>query len=233
MKSRERKQKDLVALTERFKNSKSALVLSFNKLTVEKDQQFRNELRETGATYQVVKNTLARMAVKDTEFEDATEYFQGVTSVAWTEGEAVDLSKVVTKYIKDYKDVFEFKGGVVDGKVVDLETVNAIASLPSKEELISKLLYVLNAPAQRLATVLQAVPRDLAIVVKQISEQPEGSDNAAPPTEQKDEAASTDAVSEKATADENAAQADSKADESAQSETLETDDSPAEEKSEE
>jgi len=170
MKSRARKQEDLNALTEQFKNSKAAIVLSFNKLTVEKDQQFRNELRETGATYQVVKNTLARLAVEGTQFEEAREHFKGVTSVAWTSNDPVDLSKVISKYIKEQKDIFEFKTGVVEGKVVTITDVEAIASLPSKEELIAKLLYLLNAPAQRVATVLNAVPRNLAVVIQQIAD---------------------------------------------------------------
>ncbi len=174
MKTRERKKADLSALTDHFKNSKSAMVLSFTKLNVEKDQQFRNELRETGATYKVVKNTLARLAVKDTPFENATEHFNGVTSVAWTDNEPVGLSKVIAKYTKEYKDIFEFKTGIVEGRIVDINEINSIASLPSKDELIAKLLYLLNAPAQRLATVLNAVPRDLAMVVRQVSERPDG-----------------------------------------------------------
>ncbi|NNE66773.1 MAG: 50S ribosomal protein L10 [Pyrinomonadaceae bacterium] len=170
MKSKQRKQEDLKALTEQFSNSKSAIVLSFDKLTVDKDQEFRGELRESGVRYSVVKNTLARLAVKDTPFEEATEHFHGVTSVAWTNDEPVGLSKVVSKFVKEDKGVFEFKTGIVDGKVVTFSEVESIASLPSKEELIGKLLYLLNAPAQRLATVLSAIPRDLAAVVKQVSE---------------------------------------------------------------
>ncbi|NNF00777.1 MAG: 50S ribosomal protein L10 [Pyrinomonadaceae bacterium] len=186
MKTKAKKQEDLVALTEQFKNSKSAMVLSFSGLTVDKDQAFRNELRETGARYQVVKNTLARLAVKGTSFEEATEHFEGVTSVAWTDNEPVDLSKVISKYLKEEKDIFEFKTGIVEGKVVSVDEINAIATLPSKDELIAKLLYLLNAPAQRLATVLNAIPRDLASVVKQVSERPE---DAAPKEEAKKEEA--------------------------------------------
>lgn len=170
MKTKARKQEDLNTLTEQFQNSKAAIVLSFNKLTVEKDQQFRNELRETGATYRVVKNTLARMAVEGTQFEEAKEHFRGVTSVAWTSNDPVDLSKVISKYLKEQKDIFEFKTGVVEGRLVTISEVEAIASLPSKEELIGKLLYLLNAPAQRLATVLNAVPRNLAVVLQQVAE---------------------------------------------------------------
>jgi large subunit ribosomal protein L10 len=170
MKTREQKQKDLNALTERFQNSKSAMVVGFNKLSVAKDQEFRNQMREAGASYQVVKNTLARLAVKETPFEGMTEHFKGVTAVALTDADPVVLSKAVSKFVKDNGEVFSFKVGVVDGKVVDLSQVQRIASLPSKEVLITQILFLLNAPAQRLATVINAVPRNLAIVIKQIGD---------------------------------------------------------------
>lgn len=171
MKSRQQKQNDLNALTTELGNSKSAMIVSFNKLTVAKDQEFRSQLRQAGAKYQVVKNTIARLAVKGTPYEDASEHFKGVTGIAWTDSDPVVLSKTISKFIKDNADFFSFKAGVVDGKVVDLKQVEAIASLPSKEELISKLLYVINAQAQRIVTVINAVPRDLAVVIKQIGEQ--------------------------------------------------------------
>jgi len=170
MKTRAQKQDILNALTEGFQNSKSAMVVSFNKLTVAKDQEFRNQLRGVGANYQVVKNTLARLAVKGTQLEGATEHFKGVTAVAWTNDDPVVLSKTVSKFVKDNGEVFTFKVGVVDGKVVDLTQVQELASLPSKEVLISKILFLLNAPAQRIATVINAVPRNLAIVIKQIGD---------------------------------------------------------------
>ena len=170
MKTREQKQEDLNALTEELGNSKSAMIVSFNKLTVNKDQEFRNRLREAGAKYQVVKNTIARLAVKGTPYEDASEHFKGVTGIVWTENDPVVLSKTISKFLKDNGDFYTFKAGIVDGKVVNQTQVEAIASLPSKEELISKLLYVLNAQAQRIVTVINAVPRDLAVVIKQIGE---------------------------------------------------------------
>jgi large subunit ribosomal protein L10 len=170
MKSREQKQKDLEALTEQLSNSKSAVVVSFTNLTVNKDQEIRNQLREAGAKYQVVKNTLARLAVKGTPYEEATEHFKGVTAIAWTSDEPVDLSKAVSKFIKENDKIFTFKTGIVEGKVVDFDKIKEIANLPSKDELIGKLLYLLNAPAQRLATVLSAIPRDLAVVLQQVSE---------------------------------------------------------------
>jgi large subunit ribosomal protein L10 len=170
MKTRETKQKDLEILTESLQNAKSAMVVSFAKLTVNKDQEFRNRLREAGAQYRVVKNTLARIAVKGTDFEQATESFKGVTAIAWTENDPVVLSKAISKFMKDNSDIYSFKSGVVDGRLVDFKQVESIASLPSKEELISKLLFVLNAQAQRIVTVINAVPRDLAVVIKQIGD---------------------------------------------------------------
>jgi large subunit ribosomal protein L10 len=173
MKTRERKQEDLNALTEQLNNSKSAMIVGFTKLTVTKDQEFRQQLRSVGANYKVVKNTLARLAIKGTPYEGATEHLKGVTGIAWTDNDAVVLSKTISKFIKDNAAIYTFKAGVVEGKVVDLAQVTAIASLPSKEELISKLMFVINAQAQRIVTVINAVPRDLAVVIKQIGEKKE------------------------------------------------------------
>ena len=175
MKTRETKQRDLEALTQSLQSAKSAMVVSFAGLSVNKDQEFRNTLRTAGAKYQVVKNTLARRAVKDTPFEQAAESFRGVTAIAWTENDPVVLSKAMSKFMKDNADIYTFKTGVIDGKLIDLKQLTTIASLPSKEELISKLLFVLNAQAQRIVTVINAVPRDLAVVIKQIGDKsPEG-----------------------------------------------------------
>jgi len=170
MKSKEVKQRDLSALADELSNSKSAMIVSFNKLTVTKDQEFRHQLREVGAKYQVVKNTIARLAVKGTPYEEASEHFTGVTAIAWTQNDPVVLSKTISKFIKDNTDFYTFKAGIMDGKVFDAKQIEAIASLPSKEVLISKLLYVLNAQAQRIVTVINAVPRNLAVVIKQIGE---------------------------------------------------------------
>lgn len=179
MKSRDTKAKDLAVLTDSLANSTSAMVVSFSKLTVSKDQEFRSRLREAGAEYSVVKNTLARIAVKGTQFEDASEHFKGVTAIAWTKNDPVILSKAISKFMKDNADVYTFKTGVVDGKLVDLTQLTTIANLPSKEELISKLMWVINSSAQGIVTVINAVPRDLAVVIKQIGEQ-EGRDAGTP-----------------------------------------------------
>src|SRR5436189_1387318 len=174
MKSRETKQQDLAALTASLQNSKSAMLVSFSGVTVAKDQEFRSSIREAGAKYEIVKSTLARIAVKGTQFEETSGHFKGVNAIAWTEGDPVVLTKAISKFMKDNADLYTFKTGVVDGKLVDLTQLTTIANLPSKEELISKLLFVINAQAQRIVTVINAVPRDLAVVIKQIGEQKEG-----------------------------------------------------------
>lgn len=171
MKTKAQKQKDLEALTEQFKNAQAAMVVGFKKMTVAKDQELRNQLREAGVSYEVVKNTLARRASEGTALEAAAEHFKGVTAVALSKGDPVGLSKAISKFTKANPDIFTFKAGIVEGKVVALNEVEAIATLPSKEELIAKIMFLINCQAQRLATVISAVPRNLAVVVKQVSEQ--------------------------------------------------------------
>jgi len=180
MKTRAQKQQNLEALTEQFQKATAAMLVGFNKLTVAKDQELRNQLREAGVRYEVVKNTLARKAAEGTPFEQAAEHFKGVTALALSEGDPVGLSKAISKFTKANPDIFSFKVGIVEGKVVALSDVEAIASLPSKEDLISKVMFLINCQAQRLVTALSAVPRNLAIVVKQIGEkQGGGSEEAA------------------------------------------------------
>lgn len=171
MKTKARKQQDLEALTEQFKKAKAAMLVGFQGMTVAKDQELRNQLREAGVSYEVVKNTLARKAAEGTALEQAKDQFKGVTAVALSNADPVNLSKAISKFAKANPEIFSFKTGVVEGKVVAMAEVEAIASLPSKEELISKIMFLLNCQAQRLVTVLSAVPRNLAIVIKQIGEQ--------------------------------------------------------------
>lgn len=178
MKTREQKQRDLEALTAQFQEATAGMLVGFTKMTVGKDQELRNRLREAGASYTVVKNTLARKAAEGTPFEQAAENFKGVTAIALSTGDAVNLSKAVSKFAKENPDVFTFKAGVVEGRVVALRDVEAIATLPPKEELISKIMFLINAQAQRLVTVISAVPRNLAVVVKQIGEQKGGGETA-------------------------------------------------------
>ncbi|HSP61967.1 MAG TPA: 50S ribosomal protein L10, partial [Pyrinomonadaceae bacterium] len=142
-------------------------------MTVGKDQELRRQLREAGVSYAVVKNTLARKAAAGTALEPMTEQFKGVTAVALSTSDPVGLSKAIAKFSKANPEIFSFKTGLVEGKVIELRDVEAIASLPSRDELLSKVLFLINCQAQRLVTVLQAVPRNLAIVVEQVRAQKE------------------------------------------------------------
>jgi large subunit ribosomal protein L10 len=153
-----------------LKNASSMIVATYSKLTVTQDFELRKALRPTGAKYRVVKNTLAERAGKGTKVEQALTNLQGVTSIAYTEGDPVALAKALAKYVKDNPE-FSFKAGVVEGRVISVKEIESLATMPSKEELYSKLLYLLNAPSQRLVTAMNAVGRNLAVVVGQGVEQ--------------------------------------------------------------
>ena len=161
-----RKQEQVDKLSGDLKQVSSLIVATYSKLTVEKDYELRKALRSTGAKYQVVKNTLAERAAKGTKVEEALKNLAGVTSIAYTEGDPVALAKALSKYAKDNPE-FMFKTGVVEGRVVTIKEIEALASMPSKEEIYSKLLFLINAPAQRLVTVMNAVGRDIAVVINQ------------------------------------------------------------------
>jgi large subunit ribosomal protein L10 len=173
MKTKQQKQKDLDALAEQFKQANAAMLVSFKKMTVAKDQELRRQLREAGVTYSVVKNTLARKAATGTPLEPMADQFKGVTAVALSASDPVGLSKAISKFAKANPEIFSFKVGLVEGKVIELKEVESIANLPSREELISKMLFLINAQAQRLVTVIQAVPRNLAVVMEQVRAQKE------------------------------------------------------------
>jgi large subunit ribosomal protein L10 len=173
MKSKKQKQESLDVLTEQFKKAKAAMLVGFKGMTVSKDQELRNQLREAGISYSVVKNTLARKAAVGTALEPAADKFKGVTAVAISEGDPVNLSKAISKFTKANPDVFSFKAGIVEGRVLALNEVEAIASLPSREELLSKVLFLVNCQAQRLVTVTNAVARNLTVVLDQIRAQKE------------------------------------------------------------
>jgi large subunit ribosomal protein L10 len=157
-------------LATELKDVSNLIVGTYTKLTVAQDFELRKAIRSAGGKYRVVKNTLAERAAKGTKVEGALKDLAGVTSIAYTAGDPVALAKALAKYVKDNPD-FSFKLGVVDGRAVSAKEVEALATMPSKEELYSKLLFLLNSPAQRLATVVNAVGRNLAVVVNQGVEQ--------------------------------------------------------------
>ncbi len=152
-------------LTEEFRSASHAIVGTFSKLTVEKDFELRKTVRSVGGRYRVVKNTLAERAAKGTQVEEAMKELAGVTSIAYTSGDPVALAKALSKYAKDNPE-YTFKAGIVEGRVIAIKDIDALASMPSKEEIYSKLLFLMNAPAQRLVTAMNAVGRDLAVVIE-------------------------------------------------------------------
>ena len=164
--SKAKKTEQVTKLTSELKNVSSMIVATYTKQTVAQDYELRKTLRSSGAKYRVIKNTLAERAAKGTKVEEVLKNLSGVTSIAFTEGDPVALAKVLAKYAKDNPE-FTFKAGVVEGRVVSINEIQALATMPAKEELYSKLLFLLNAPAQRLVTVMNAVGRDLAVVVGQ------------------------------------------------------------------
>jgi len=153
-------------LSQDLQQASHAIVGTFSKLTVEKDYELRKVVRSAGASYRVVKNTLAERAAKGSKVEDVMKGLAGVTSIAYTSGDPVALAKVLSKYAKDHPE-YTFKAGIVDGRVIAIKDIDALASMPSKEEIYSKLLFLMSAPAQRLVTVVNAIGRDLAVVIIQ------------------------------------------------------------------
>src|ERR1700730_2124908 len=161
-----RKAEQVEKLSKELKHVSSVVVTTYTKMTVAQDYELRKALRGAGAKYQVVKNTLAERAAKGTKIEGALKNLSGVTSIAYTTGEPVAMAKALTKYAKDAPE-FTFKVGVVERRVISIKEIQTLASMPSKEELYSKLLFLISAPAQRLVTVMNAVGRDVAVVISQ------------------------------------------------------------------
>jgi large subunit ribosomal protein L10 len=164
--TRAKKTEQVEKLGKDLKDVSSLIVTTYNKLTVAQDYELRKTLRSSGARYAVVKNTLAERAAKGTKVEPILKDLAGVTSIAYTSGDPVALAKALSKYAKDNPE-FTFKAGVVEGRVVSINEIKALATMPSKEEIYAKLLFLINAPAQRLVTVMNAVGRNLAVVVDQ------------------------------------------------------------------
>jgi large subunit ribosomal protein L10 len=161
-----KKTEQVEQLGSELKKVSSMIVATYSKLTVAQDYELRKTLRGSGAKYRVVKNTLVERAAKGTKVEEILKNLSGVTSIAYTSVDPVALAKALSKYAKDHPE-FTFKAGVVEGRVISINEIKALATMPSKEEIYSKLLFLINAPAQRLVTVMNAVGRDLAVVVGQ------------------------------------------------------------------
>src|ERR1700722_16528642 len=166
-------------LAHELEGSTSAIVGTFAKLTVSQDFELRKVVRGAGGRYRVLKNKLAARASKGTKVEQALQGLKGVSSVAYTSGDPVVLAKALSTWMQENAE-FTFKLGIVDGHVITVEEVKQLATMPSKETIFSKLLFLINAPAQRLATVINATGRDIAVVINQAVEKEKFTAAAAP-----------------------------------------------------
>jgi large subunit ribosomal protein L10 len=166
MKKKADKQKDVEALHSVLEGVQHLFLTGFEKLTVQQDFELRKIVREAGGRYQVIKNTLAEKASAGTPSQPVLKGLAGMTSIAYTSTDPVALAKALTKYAKD-NPTFTFKAGLVEGRAFDVGGIDALASMPSREEVLAKLLYLINAPAQRLVTAINGVGRNLAVVIDQ------------------------------------------------------------------
>jgi large subunit ribosomal protein L10 len=145
----------------------STIILStFQGITVEEDSKLRRSVEAVGGHYQVLKNRVAERAAEGTPTADLLKNLKGTNSIAYTKTDPVALAKILTKVAKDVP-AFQFRAGWVEGRVISIQDITALSQLPSKEELISKVMFLLNAPAQRIATALAALPRNLAVVTSE------------------------------------------------------------------
>jgi large subunit ribosomal protein L10 len=166
MKKRSEKQADLDRLKVELAKVSTVILTTFQGITVEDDTKLRRAVQAAGGKYQVVKNTLAERAGSGTPAEGLLKNLKGTNSIAYTNTDPVALAKALTKVAKDVP-AFQFRAGVVEGRVINIAEIQQLASLPSKEELISKIMFLLNAPAQRIAVALNALSRNMAVVVSE------------------------------------------------------------------
>ena len=171
------KQAVVAQLKEQLESAKGVVLTSYKGLTVAQDTELRRELREAGVSYHVVKNTMLRIAAKEAGIEGIEEHLEGTTAFAFSTEDAVAPAKVICGFIKKNKledaEVLTVKVGMVEGKVIGVDEVKALAALPSREELIAKLLGSMNAPISNTSNVLQGVIRNAVYVLDAIRPQKE------------------------------------------------------------
>ena len=170
MKNKDDKKKDLDALRSELEKAKHVFLTGYEKLTVQQDFELRKAIRGAGGNYKVIKNNIAGKAAEGTPSNDLMKDLAGMTSMAYTAKDPVALAKVLTTYAKA-NPTFTFKAGMVEGRVIDVRSITDLANMPSKEELIGKLMWLINAGAQRMAVALNGISRNLAVVLSEAQKQ--------------------------------------------------------------
>jgi large subunit ribosomal protein L10 len=165
--NKEEKQQTVDSLGEQFRSISSAFLIDYRGLKVVDATELRRKIKEIDGHYVVVKNTLAMRAAKQTKLEQLEPFFQGPTAVAYHPKDVVGMAKLLTEINKGNPN-FAFKAALVEGKVVPTTEIQAIASMPSREVMLSKLIFLLKAPLTRLNMVLKAPVRNLSLVLKQV-----------------------------------------------------------------
>jgi large subunit ribosomal protein L10 len=173
VKTRTQKEQEIDVLHKEFQETPHALIVSFQGIKVADDERLRRELRQANLSYRVVKNTLAIRAAEGTPMAQLKDNFTGATAVALSKDDPVTLAKVLSKWAKE-SPVFSFKAGIVEGRAIQVQDVEALATMPSKEVLISKIMFLINSGAQRLAVATAGVARNLTVVIDQVRAQKEG-----------------------------------------------------------
>jgi large subunit ribosomal protein L10 len=166
MKKKADKEKDVAALRADLEKTQYLIVAGFEKLTVQQDFELRKTVRAVGGKYRVIKNNIAEKASEGTPSESVLKGLTGMTSVAYTAADPVALAKSLINYAKT-NPALTFKAGLVEGKVVNVKAINDLATMPPREEILAKLLFLINAPAQRLLSAINAVGRNLAVTIDQ------------------------------------------------------------------
>lgn len=164
---REKKEKIVEEMSREFKEAQNAFLIDYRGINAVDAAQLRAKIHNISSHYRVIKNTLALRAIESTPLSNLKEHFQGPVAIAYNRDNPVVLAKLLMDFSKE-KDIFSFKAGVMDGKPIDVALIKEIASLPSKEELISKFVFILKMPLIRLVAALGSPLRNFISIIKEI-----------------------------------------------------------------